>query len=80
MSISPVDNETNLNMFADDPLLSVQEAADYCKVSKSTINKKRREKSIPCIRAFGDIRFRRSDLNKFIDNSLSWGLSPVEAL
>ena len=79
MSISPVDNETNLNMFADDPLLSVQEAADYCKVSKSTINKKRREKSIPCIRAFGDIRFRRSDLNIFIQNGLSWGLQPVGA-
>ena len=79
MSTNSIDNQ-NMNMFADDPLLSVQEAACYCKVSKSTINKKRREKSIPCIRAFGDIRFRRSDLNKFIDNSLSWGLSPVEAL
>lgn len=79
MSTNPVDNETNLNMFADDPLLSVQEAADYCKVSKSTINKKRREKSIPCIRAFGDIRFRRSDLNIFIQNGLSWGLQPVGA-
>ena len=79
MSTNPVDNEDNLNMFADDPLLSVQEAAYYCKVSKSTINKKRREKSIPCIRAFGDIRFRRSDLNKFIDNGLSWDWAKVGA-
>lgn len=78
MSTNPVDNK-NMNMFADDPLLNVQEAADYCKVSKSTINKKRREKSIPCIRAFGDIRFRRSDLNKFIDNGLSWGWAKVGA-
>ena len=78
MSSNPIDSQ-NMNMFADDPLLSVQEAADYCKVSKSTINKKRREKSIPCIKAFGDIRFRRSDLNKFIQNGLSWGLQPVEA-
>ena len=78
MSSNPIDNQ-KMNMFADDPLLSVQEAADYCKVSKSTINKKRREKSIPCIRAFGDIRFRRSDLNKFIQNGHSWGLQPVEA-
>ena len=78
MSSNPIDNQ-KMNMFADDPLLSVQEAADYCKVSKSTINKKRREKSIPCIRAFGDIRFRRSDLNIFIQNGLSWGLQPVEA-
>ena len=78
MSTNPVDNK-NMNMFADDPLLNVQEAADYCKVSKSTINKKRREKSIPCRRAFGDIRFRRSDLNKFIDNGLSWGWAKVGA-
>ena len=78
MSSNPIDNQ-KMNMFADDPLLSVQEAADYCKVSKSTINKKRREKSIPCTRAFGDIRFRRSDLNVFIQNGLSWGLQPVGA-
>ena len=78
MSSNPIDNQ-KMNMFADDPLLSVQEAADYSKVSKSTINKNRREKSIPCIRAFGDIRFRRSDLNIFIQNGLSWGLQPVEA-
>jgi excisionase family DNA binding protein len=78
MSSNPIDNQ-KMNMFADDPLLSVQEAADYCKVSKSTINKKRREKSIPCIRAFGDIRFRRSDLNIFIQNGRSWGLQPVGA-
>ena len=78
MSSNPIDNQ-KMNMFADDPLLSVQEAADYCKVSKSTINKKRREKSIPCIRAFGDIRFRRSDLTIFIQNGLSWGLQPVGA-
>lgn len=78
MSNNPIINQ-NTSMFVDDPLLNVQEAADYCKVSKSTINKKRREKSIPCIKAFGDIRFRRSDLNKFIDNGLSWGWSPVGA-
>ena len=79
MSTNPIENENNLNMFTDDPLLTVQEAAIYCKVSKSTINKKRREKLIPYTRAFGDIRFKRSDLNKFIDNFLSWGWSPVEA-
>ena len=79
MSNNSIDNPKNSDVFADDPLLSVQEAADYCKVSKSTINKKRREKSIPCIRAFGDIRYRRSDLNIFIQNGLSWGLQPVGA-
>jgi excisionase family DNA binding protein len=59
-------------LFMDDPLYTVQEAADYCKVSKSTIQKWRREGRLPYVRA-GDIRFRRSDLNKFINENLSWG-------
>ena len=59
--------------FMDDPLLTVQEAADYCKVSKSTVQKWRRENLLPCVRVFSDIRFRRSDLNKFIEKNLSWG-------
>ena len=58
--------------FMEDPLYRVQEAADYCKVSKSTIQKWRREGRLPCVR-LGDIRFRRSDLNKFISKNLSWG-------
>lgn len=78
MSNSPIDDQ-NMDMFADDPLLDVQGAADYFKVSKSTIHKWRREKKIPCTRVFGDIRFRRSDLNKFIEDGLSWGLQPVGA-
>ena len=59
--------------FMDDPLLTVQEAADYCKVSKSTVQKWRRDELLPCVRVFSDIRFRRSDLNKFINENLSWG-------
>ena len=59
--------------YMDDPLYTVQEAAEYCKVSKSTIQKWRREGLLPCIRVFSDIRFRRSDLNKFINENLSWG-------
>ncbi len=78
MSNKPITNQ-NTNMFVDDPLLNVQEAADYCKVSKSTIHKWRREKKLPCIRVFGDIRIRRSDLNMFIQNGLTWGLQPVGA-
>ena len=59
--------------FMEDPLLTVQEAADYCKVSKSTIQKWRREGRLPCVKVCSDIRFRRSDLNKFIQMNLSWG-------
>ena len=60
------------DLFMEDPLYTVQGAADYCKVSKSTIQKWRRGGRLPCVRA-GDIRFRRSDLNKFIKENLSWG-------
>ena len=63
----------NFEIYMDDPLYTVQEAAEYCKVSKSTIQKWRREGLLPCIRVFSDIRFRRSDLNKFINETLSWG-------
>ena len=63
----------NFEIYMDDPLYTVQEAAEYCKVSKSSIQKWRREGLLPCIRVFSDIRFRRSDLNKFINENLSWG-------
>ena len=63
----------NFEIYMDDPLYTVQEAAEYCKVSKSTIQKWRREGLLPCVRVFSDIRFRRSDLNKFINENLSWG-------
>ena len=63
----------NFEIYMDDPLFTVQEAADYCKAGKSTIQKWRREKLLPCVRVFSDIRFRRSDLNKFIKENLSWG-------
>ncbi len=56
---------------ADDPLFTVVQAAEYCKVSKTTINKLRREKQIPCVRVTSDARFRRSDLNRLFAKKLS---------
>ena len=72
MTLKDESQSIMFELFMDDPLYTVQEAADYCKVSKSTIQKWRREGRLPCVRA-GDIRFRRSDLNKFINENLSWG-------
>lgn len=63
----------SLNLYVDDPLLKVDEAAAYCRVSKSTIQKWRREGLLPCVRVIADIRFRRSDLNKFIASHVSFG-------
>ncbi len=69
----PVINESQFDPFSEDPLLTVEEAASYCKVSKTTINKWRRERLLPCVRATSDVRFLRSDLNRFIQDHRSWG-------
>jgi excisionase family DNA binding protein len=61
------------NPFMDDPLLTVAEAAEYCKQSVTTINQWRRDKKLPCVRIASDARFRRSDLNKLIHAHISWG-------
>lgn len=61
------------NPFIDDPLFTVEQAAEYCKVSVTTLNGWRRDKKLPCIRVTADARFRRSDLNRFINANHSWG-------
>ena len=66
--------ETELSHLAvHDPLLTASEAADYCRVSKTTINELRRAGKLPCIRITADARYRLSDLNKLIENHQSWG-------
>jgi len=60
---------------ADDPLFTVAQAAEYYKVKPTTINKLRREKKIPCVMVTSDARFRRSDLNRYSIEKLSWGPS-----
>lgn len=57
--------------YVDDPLLNVEEAALYCRVSKSTIQKLRREGVLPGVYPCSDVRFRRSDLNKFIESRIA---------
>jgi excisionase family DNA binding protein len=66
-------DSNEFNPYRNDPLYTVEEAAEYCKVSVTTINKWRREKKLPCIRMFADVRFRQSDLNRFIEENVSWG-------
>ena len=66
-------SESDFNPFQDDPLFTPDEAAEYCSVSVTTINGWRREEKLPCIRTISDVRFRRSDLNKFNNAHLSWG-------
>lgn len=70
--------ENEFNPYTDDPLFSAVEAAAYLGVSKSTFAKHRRQKAFPVIRFMDDDRFRRSDLNCFINEHQAWGLFNFE--
>ena len=59
--------------YADDPLFTAEQAAEYCKISVTKINDLRRERKLPHIRTISDARYRRSDLNKLNNNPVSWG-------
>lgn len=65
--------QTALNPYMDDPLLTASEGAEYLKVKLTTFNTWRRERKFPCVRICADARFRRSDLNKFAEDHLTWG-------
>lgn len=67
------DAADDFNPFKDDPLFTPMEGAEYLRVKITTFNKWRREKRFPCVRICADARFRRSDLNKFAHDHLSWG-------
>lgn len=69
------EDEDAFYLYVDDPLMTVEEAADYLKIGKTTMNKLRRDRKIACIRVTSDARFRRSDLNRFVNDQESWGWS-----
>ena len=69
------EDEGAFSLYVDDPLMSVEEAAEYLKIGKTTMNKLRRDRKIPCIRVASDARFRRSDLNRFVNDQRRWGWS-----
>ena len=70
-------NQSGFNPYVDDPLFTVEQAAEYCKVSVTTLNGWRRDRKIPCIRTTADARFRRSDLNRYIHANQTWGFMKV---
>jgi len=55
----------NLNL---DPLLSVNEAADYLSVKKTTMYGFVKRHEIPVFRITSDTKIRKSDLDRFIDD------------
>ena len=65
--------DTYFNECEDNPAFSAREAAAYLSVSKSTFHKLRRNNEFPVIKFMGDLRVRRSDLNRFIRDHLEGG-------
>jgi excisionase family DNA binding protein len=59
-----------IDVCADNPLLSADDAAEYLSISKTTLNKLVRNGRIIAVRMIADRRFRRSDLNRLVTESL----------
>ena len=60
-----------VDVCADNPLLSVEAAAEYLSVSKTTFNKIVKVRRLPVVQVIADRRFRRSDLNRLAAESLT---------
>jgi excisionase family DNA binding protein len=59
-----------IDVCADNPLLSADDAAEYLSISKTTLNKMVRDGRILAVQMIADRRFRRSDLNRLVTESL----------
>ena len=59
-----------IDVYANDPLLSADKAAEYLSVSKTSFNKLVRLGRIPYVEVIADRRYRRSDLNVLVTQSL----------
>jgi excisionase family DNA binding protein len=60
-----------IDVCADNPLLTAEAAAEYLSVSKTTLNKIVRVGRVPFVQMIADRRFRRSDLNRLAAESLT---------
>lgn len=53
------------------PLLTVAEAAEYLAVSKVTVYRLVREQGLPAVKVTADIRFRLSDIERWLDGRVA---------
>ncbi len=60
-----------VDVCADNPLLTAEAAAEYLSVSKTTLNKIVKVRRLPVVQVIADRRFRRSDLNWLAAESLT---------
>ena len=59
------------NKATHDPLMTPEEAAEYLKLSEGTIRNMAADGEIPKVKIGRSLRFRRSDLNRWIDAKAS---------
>ena len=51
-----------------EPIMTIEEIANYLKIPKSTVYKLAQEAKIPCQKVGRHWRFRRSTINKWLDS------------
>lgn len=50
------------------PLLTVAEACDYLRISRPSLYRLVKHQGLPCVRITSDMRFRLSDIEKWIES------------
>ena len=56
-----------MNTKEGDEMLTKQEVMEFLKISLSTVNRLMREKDIPYHKIKGNVRFKRSDVERYIE-------------
>ena len=62
----------NERRLAPNEILTIDEVADYLRLTPQTIYKWAQEKRIPAVKLGKEWRFRRSVIDKWFDDQLQW--------
>lgn len=65
----------NERRLAPNEILTIDEVADYLRLTPQTIYKWAQEKRIPAVKLGKEWRFRRSVIDKWFDDQLQWPAS-----
>lgn len=60
-------------------ILTIKEVADYLKVTERTLYRLAQEGKIPAFKVGGSWRFRREDLERWIQNQINTAEGPSDA-
>ena len=62
----------NERRLAPNEILTIDEVAEYLRLTPQTISKWAQEKRIPAVKLGKEWRFRRSVIDKWFDDQLQW--------